>query len=84
MTYKLAAVLACLSVLVFPWPFAAILSLGLSLFVPFVPVVVGLLIDIFYYASYGGALPFATFSGAGITALALLVRSRLLASIIRE
>lgn len=84
MMHKLAAVLACFSVLFFPWPVAACLALGMSLIEPFVPLVVGLLIDIFYYSSYGGALPFATLSGACVTALALLVRSRLVASIIRE
>lgn len=84
MTRTFAAVLACLSVLVFPWPLVAILSLGISLVEPFVPLVVGLLIDTFYYSPYGGALPLATLSGACVTALALFVRSRLLASIIRE
>ena len=84
MMHKLAAVLACFSVLLFPWPFAACLALGMSLLEPFVPFIVGLLIDIFFYSPYGGALPLATLSGACVTALALLVRSRLVASIIRE
>lgn len=80
---KIVAAIACFSVMLFPWPVAALLALGLSLVEPFVPLAVGLLIDIFYYSSYGGALPLATLSGACVTALALFVRSRLLASIIR-
>lgn len=84
MTRKLAAVIACFSVVLFPWPVAALLALGMSLVEPYVPLVVGLLIDVFYYSSYGGALPLATLSGVCVTMLALLVRSRLVASIIRE
>lgn len=84
MMRKLLALAACLSVLIFPWPLTAAIAFGVSLILPFVPFAVGLLIDALYYSPYGGALPLATLSGALVTILALFVRTRLLASIIRE
>jgi len=81
---KVAATIACFSVVLFPWPFAALLALGMALIEPFVPFAIGLLFDVFYYSPQGGALPLATLLGASVTILSLLVRSRLLASIIRE
>jgi len=84
MMRRFFAFVACLSVLVFPWPLVACIALGSALTLPFLPLIMGFLTDAFYYAPYGGVFPLATVSGALVTILALFVRSRLLASIIRE
>ena len=84
MMRKIVAVLICFSVVLFPWPLTASLVLGIALFEPFVPLIVGLLFDIFYYVPHEGIVPLATVYGAFATVLALFVRSRLKTSIIGE
>ena len=84
MMRKIAAVLICFSVVLFPWPLTTCLALGMALLEPFVPLIVGLLFDIFYYVPHEGTMPLATLYGALATALALFVRSRLKTSIIGE
>jgi hypothetical protein len=72
------------SVIFFPWPFTALLALVSSLTEPLVPLAVGMFADTLYYAPSAGALPFFTLAGAVATTIALLVRSRLRAGIIKR
>lgn len=69
---------ACLmSVIFFPWPFAAFLALVASLSEPFVPLAAGLFADTLYYTPSASALPFFTLIGAAVSAVSIFVRSRL-------
>jgi len=72
---------ACISPFFFPWPLTALLALGSGLFVPLAPIALGLLADTLYLAP-GAGVPFYTFLGVLVTALAFFVRARLLARII--
>ncbi len=82
MTRGLLTLLAFVSTVLFPWPFTALLTLGLSLVEPLVPLAVGLFADTLYFTAQAGSLPRFTIYGAVVTALAFLVRSRLKTSII--
>ena len=73
----LFALAACMSIIFFPWPFAAALALISSLFIPMVPLAAGLFADMFYSAPQGSVLSFFTLYGAAATGIALFVRSRL-------
>ena len=72
------------SLLFFPWPFPAILALASAFFIPLLPLAAGLFADVLYYASGTETLPLFTLYGALVTGIALFVRSRLNASIIRR
>jgi len=77
------SILAFVSVIFFPWPFAvllALLSVGVE---PLLPLAVGLFADTLYYTPSAGTVPLFTLFGAAATATALFVRSRLRASIMR-
>ncbi len=76
--------LAFVSAILFPWPFTALLALGLSPFDPLVPLALGLFADTLYYTPQAGTFPLFTVYGAVATVLAFLVRSRLKTSIIGE
>ena len=69
--------LALLSVVLFPWPFAAALALGTSFLEPLVPLSVGLLADALYFTPHANALPVCTLCGAAASALVLFVRRQL-------
>ena len=73
---------ALLSLFLFPWPLTAALALSTALFVPAAPLALGLAADALYWSPSLHAIPFATIAGAFASALALLVRSRLLPGII--
>lgn len=79
----LLTVLTFISVILFPWPLSALLALISSLYVPLVPLAVGLFADTLYYAPQANLLPLFTIFGAVISIAALFVRSRLMASIIK-
>ena len=72
------------SVVFFPWPFTALLALFASFTEPLVPLAVGLFADTLYYAPSVSTVPFFTLTGAALTIVALLVRSRLRTSIIKR
>lgn len=72
------------SIVFFPWPFTAALALIASLTEPLVPLAAGIVADTLYYGYHAYALPLFTLYGALLTALALLVRSRLMASSITQ
>jgi len=72
-----------ISVMFFPWPFAAALALVSSLSVPLLPLAAGIFADTLYYIPRVAPLPFFTLYGAIVTSVALLVRSRLKTSIIK-
>jgi len=68
------------STILFPWPLAAALAIVTSLFIPLLPLAVGIFADALYYAPHAANLPLFTLFGAVATCVALLVRSRLRAS----
>lgn len=78
------AISTLVSVLFFPWPLTASLALVSSLVEPLVPLAAGLFADTLYYTPHAGTVPLFTLLGAVVTVIALFVRSRLKASIIRE
>lgn len=71
------------SVIFFPWPFAATLAVVSAFVEPLMPLAVGIFADTFYYTPHANTLPLFTIYGAGITGVALVVRSRMRASIMR-
>ena len=66
-----------LSVIFFPWPFTATLTIGLVFVEPLIPLAVGIFADVLYYTPQAYAFPVFTLYGAICTILALVVRSRL-------
>lgn len=69
--------LTFVSVIVFPWPFTALLAVAASSLEPLLPLAAGIFTDTLYYSPQAAALPFFAIGGAIVTAAALLVRSRL-------
>jgi len=72
------------SLLLFPWPFSVILTLAASIYVPFLPIAMGLFADTLYYTSKTEALPLLTLYGAITTGIALIVHNRISNNIIRK
>jgi hypothetical protein len=72
------------SVVLFPWPVAAVLAIVFSVQVPLLPVAVGLFTDVVYWHSFAGLIPLGTVAGCVCTIAAFLVRMRLNAGIIGE
>lgn len=72
------------STIFFPWPFTTLLALAASVTEPLVPLAVGLFADTLYYAPSVSILPQYTLYGAVATTIALFVRSRLRAGIIKR
>ena len=75
-------VLALTSAFIFPWPVTALLALFSALWLPLLPVTVGILVDALYYAPHASLLPWGTVAGAFVTAASFFVRRRLAARII--
>ena len=71
-----------ISLVLFPWPFTALLALAAAAFEPLVPFAIGLLADALYYAPQSGGWPLYALLGAAATLAAFFVRSQLEASII--
>jgi hypothetical protein len=84
MTRALLVAATFVSLILFPWTFSAILALAASFSIPFLPLAAGIFADTLYYTPKTEMLPLFTLYGAFATALALLVRARLNASIIRK
>jgi hypothetical protein len=72
-----------ISVVLFPWPLTVLFALVSACFEPLVPLAVGLFADTLYYLPREGVLPLFTLFGAGATVVAIFVRSRLSAGIIK-
>ncbi len=75
-------ILAFVSVVLFPWPLAALLALVGGLAEPLLPLAAGIFADTLYYAPASAALPWLALGGALATAAAYLVREKLAAGII--
>jgi len=75
--------LAFIAIIYLPWPVAALLALLLAPFEPFAPLALGIFTDTLYYSSGTASFPHFAFAGVLVTALTLLVRTRLRAGIIR-
>ncbi len=80
---KALTLLALVSIIAFPWPLTVLIVLIAAPFEPFVPLVVGVAADVFYYPQHAG-MPFFTGLGALVTVSILLVRSQLKTGIIGE
>jgi hypothetical protein len=68
--------LAFASTILFPWLCTVLLTLGLAVFEPLLPLAIGLFADTLYYAPQAG-LPLFTLYGLLATVLVFLVRTRL-------
>lgn len=80
----LLTIFVFISLLFFPWPFSAILTIGSSFFIPFLPLAAGIFADTLYYTHKTEAVPFLTIYGAITTGIALFVRSQLSSDIIKK
>jgi hypothetical protein len=78
----LFTLLSFISAILFPWPLTILVTLGIALFEPLVPLAIGIFADTLYYTPQAGTLPLFTMYGALVTIVAFLVRSRLKTSII--
>lgn len=76
-----ATFLALTSVVLFPWPLTVILAVVSAFVEPLLPLAVGIFVDTLYYTPQAHTLPIFTLSGALVTIVAFVVRSRLRASI---
>lgn len=72
------------SLVLLPWPFTAVLAVGVSLFEPLVPLAAGILADTLYYTPQVSAMPHFSLYGGLVTVAAYFVQSRLKTSIIGE
>lgn len=80
-----------ISVIFFPWPLAAVLTLCSSLSIPLLPLAAGIFADTLYYSPSTNVLvlgtphmPLFALCGAIATSAAIFVRSRLKTSIINR
>jgi len=73
----IATVGTFISVIIFPWPFAATLAFVTAFSEPLVPLAAGLFTDTLYYTHVTGSWPVFTLSGAGVTIIASVVHRRL-------
>lgn len=71
-----------ISVLFFPWPLTAFLAFVASVYVPLVPLAVGIFSDTIYFSPQANFLPIFTIFGAIVTSVIIFVRSRLSTGII--
>ena len=74
---RIGVVVACLSVVFFPWPLSAMLALGIAVVEPLTPLIVGVLADTLYYVPQAGSVPLYTILGVLVTLVAYLVRNQL-------
>ena len=65
------------SVLLFPWPVAAVLAFVSALHLPLLPLAIGIFFDTLYYTKATGFLPLGSMCGVLVSTIALFVRSRL-------
>ncbi len=82
MTRGLLVLITFISAIFLPWQFTALLALVSSIFIPLLPLAIGILADTLYYVPNASSVIIFTFYGAIATGIALLVRSRLKTSII--
>lgn len=73
-----------LSVIFFPWKFAAVLAISVSFMEPLVPLAAGILADVLYYTPQAHTVPLFTIYGAICTAIAFVLRNRVRASPVRD
>ncbi len=78
----LFTLIAFISTVLFPWPLTVLLTLGVSLYEPLVPLAIGIFADTLYYTPQVGVLPLFTIYGLIAAVIAFFVRSRLKTSII--
>ena len=65
---------AFLSAFLFPYPFTVLLSFGAALIFPPLGVVIGVLVDVLYFAPGVSAWPHAVLIGLLVSLIALVVR----------
>ncbi len=76
------SVAAFLSPFFFPFPLTLLLSAVAGFFLPAVPLLVGMLVDLLYYVPESSLLPLGTVCGVLIAAACVLVRQFVKARII--
>ena len=76
-------VLTFVSAVLFPWPLTALLAATSALYVPLLPLSIGIFSDTLYYTPAVG-LPLFTLGGTALTLIAFFVRSRLNTGIIKR
>lgn len=76
------SVAAFLSPFFFPFPLALILSCVAGFFLPAIPLMVGVLVDVLYYVPEASLLPLGTLSGVALAVGCSVVRQFVKARII--
>lgn len=74
---------ALVSVVLFPWPLTVLVAVAAALYVPLLPLSIGIFSDTLYYTPAAG-LPLFTLGGMALTLLAFFVRNRLNTGIIKR
>ncbi len=77
MMRSLASFAALVSVVFFPWQLTVLLALLVAFIEPLVPLVVGIGMDLLYYAPHANLWPHWSLGGLGVTLIVFFVRSRL-------
>lgn len=83
MIRSLLSAFSLAAVILFPWPFAALVALMAATVEPLVPFAAGVFADTLYFVPHTSILPYCSVWGAFATTVAFLVRRWLEASIIR-
>ncbi len=73
----LVSVSALISLILFPWPYTVVVTLGAALVEPLVPLGIGLLADTLFYGPQSYSVPVYTLGGALLSGVVLFVRTRL-------
>ncbi len=80
--HSLIVIVTFLSVFWFPWPITATFAFFSALWIPLLPLAIGILFDVLYWAPHATWFPYSSLLGAVITGISYVVRSRLKAGII--
>ncbi len=83
MIRSISVTAALISMVVFPWQFTALLVVFVAFVEPFLPMIVGVGMDIIYYAPHASSWPQWSLYGFGMALAVLFVRSRLQTSSMR-
>lgn len=79
---QVGIIITFISVMLFPWPLWASLTLVLSAFEPLVALAIGIFADTLYYTPDAASVPLFTLLGASVTVASFFVRSWLKTSLV--
>lgn len=77
MIRPIVSISALISLVLFPWFFTVVLTLGAAVVEPLVPLGIGLLADTLYYGPQSYPVPLYTILGVAVSGAAAFVRTRL-------